>query len=382
MSESDTSTIDNKKDNGDNLNAFLSGLKGFLISFISFIIIILLYFSTSSLVLFVCKLAQSNILPTENNCYPYTNNVPSITEINTNIFTNGDMSEKLKFPYNEYNKSNKILDIFRVYKNSPSSNFLANYFIAIIEQLLCFNYASINNILNSLNGLPEGFIIGLGPIITSLLFAIMLVVNFIYTIYLWFANMYWFFKTNTNDSGDGTPKWEDVGLTSPVNFSLAIGLVILFVITFFISLPVISIIPFIILSYCCLTSLLYSGMKNNKKITSINIIADVLKCYKLPIVILISICMVLLAFSKLGAISGIFSLVTIAIIYYGYVSLDVFNSTTDNNLSPLVSDNQAIKKCVTGPKGSKHGFLYNMLIGQNGGNITNQIKRIGKKINS
>jgi hypothetical protein len=40
--------------------------------------------------------------------------------------------------------------------------------------------------------------------------------------------MYWFFKTNTNVSGEGKPEWEDVTLTSPLYLSFGICLVILF----------------------------------------------------------------------------------------------------------------------------------------------------------
>jgi hypothetical protein len=136
----DTSAIDDKKEetsknDTDNLT---SGLAGFITSIIAVILLVILYFSSSGLVLFVCKLAQSNILPTEENCYPYTENKPNIESIKTNIFTTftePEMSMKLEFPYDDYNSGNKIIDSFRQYKNKPSSNFLANYFISICEQL-------------------------------------------------------------------------------------------------------------------------------------------------------------------------------------------------------------------------------------------------------
>jgi len=386
---SDTSAIDDKKQedkSSSSSSTFTSNIVSFLISIISIFIIVLLYFSGSGLILFVCKLAQSNILPTEGNCYPYTDSKPTIQEIKTNIFTtftDPEMSMKMEFPYDDFNSANKVIDMFREYKNKSSSNFLANYFISIVEQLMNFNYSAINTIMNSLNGLPEVLVVALGPIIIGILFAIMSILNILYTIYLWFAGMSWFFKNNTNDTGDGFPKWEDVTITSPLNWGLGIGLVILFVIIFFLGFGLISIIPFFILWYCCLTCIMYKSILNGKKTTSFTIIKEVLKYYKLTIVGIITCFVVILAFSKLGVASGIFSLLTIGLIYWGIISIDLFKPITESNLTPVVSYHQASKKCnFVKSKEQKHGFLYNLLIGQKGGNITKELKKISKNISS
>ena len=77
--------------------------------------------------MYVCKLAQSNILPTDINCAPYTDTEPNIQPIETNIFqTDGEkpLSMKISFPYDVYNSKNYILDMFREYKNESNSNFL------------------------------------------------------------------------------------------------------------------------------------------------------------------------------------------------------------------------------------------------------------------
>lgn len=381
---SDTSAIDDKKDDNSqkSSNSFASDLVSFLISMVISILIILLYFSSSGLILFVCKLAQSNILPTEPECSPYTNNAPIIKPIQTNIFptsTDPEMSMKLEFPYDSYNSSNKLLDMFRTYKEKSNSNFLANYFISIIEQLICFNYSSINMVMNGLNGLPETLLVALGPLIISFLFIGMLIVNIIYTIYAWFANMSWFFKKNTNDTGDGLPKWEDIGITSPIDMGLGIGLVILFIILFFLgSGLLLTFIPYAILLFCIITAISYKAMLNGKKATSITIIKDVLKYYKLSIFILFSTFMVLLSLSKLGIIMGAVSIVFVILVYFHGISMDAFKPIEETNLTPSVSYNQAIKKCSAISKGVKHGFLYNLLLGQKGGNITKELKKISK----
>ncbi len=366
---SDTSAIDDKKiDDSIFPENFTSNLVGFLTSLIAFILIVLVYFSGSGIILYICKLAQSNILPTEENCYPYTNNKPNIQQIKTNIFTtftDPELSNKLEFPYDDYNTSDKLLDMFREYKNKPSSHFLVNYFISIIEKLISLNYSSINTVMNSLNGIPETIIVLFGPLITGLLFAITIVINWMYIVYLWFVNMSWFFKTNTNDTGDGVPNWESVTVTSPVNWGLGVGLVILFSIFFFLGAGVWIFMPFIVLSYCYLSCFMYKGILDGKKTSVFSIIKDTLKYYKLAIVGIISIFVVLLAFSKLGLMQGIFSIIVISLIYGGIISLDIFKPIKELNVTPLVSYKQATKKCISSKlKGEKHGFLYNLLLGK------------------
>jgi hypothetical protein len=50
-------------------------------------------------------------------------------------------------------------------------------------------------------------------------------------------------------------------------------------------------------------------------------------------------------------------------------------------LTESVSYDQAIKKCSAVYKNEKkHGLLYNLIFGQKGGDITKQLKHIGKKI--
>lgn len=235
MSESsDTSAIDEKKESNNTVSGdFLKNLGSFLAYIIVLFVAIIIYYSGSGLILYACKLAQSNILPTEVHCAPYTDTKPNIQPIKSNIFTSGDLSNKISFPYNEFNSKNYVLDMFREYKNEPNSNFLANYLISLIEPIIQFNYAASNSILNMLNGIPETVLVICGPVIVSFISAIIFILDHFYLIYLWFAQMGWFFKTNTNDTKTGKPEWEDVTMYSLFNYSCAIGLVILFAIAFF-----------------------------------------------------------------------------------------------------------------------------------------------------
>jgi hypothetical protein len=382
---SDTSSIDEKKlANNSSPNSLASSIINFTISVLVIFVIILLYFSSGGLILYLCKLAQTNILPTDINCAPYTETKPNIQEIQTNIFTthtDPEMSMKLKFPYDK-NEKNKIIDMFKQYKDKSSSNFLANYFIAITESLLQFNYSAMNTIMNSMNGfLPETIIILLGPIIGAFLYAFGLLINQIYFIYLWFSSMYWFFKHNSNDTGSGLPIWENVTLFSPIDWWLGALIAFLFVILLFLGFPILTFIPIFAYHNSLISSLFYKGLMNDKPATALTIIINVLKYYKLSVVITISLFVILLAFSNLGIAPGIFSILTVALIYWGVISLNTFKPITEENLSPSVSYEQATKSCPNKyVLHKKHGLLYNLLGFSGGGNIAREIKKVGKNL--
>ncbi len=380
---SDTSAIDEKRNEttGPQTNDYLINIKNFVVSIIVTLIVIILYFSIGGLILFSCKLAQSNILPTDMRCYPYTDSKPEIKPIQTNIFTTfqePQVSMKLSFPYDNYNSSNPILDMFREYKAQSNSNFLANYMIEIMESLFSFSYGSINKILNSLNGLPEILMVFFGPIIVAIASAFIMIAQNIYMIYLWFAGMGWFFKINTNESNSGGPKWANTTITDPVNYGLAIGLTIGFIILFFLAMPLLFLISFFIFSFCALSCIIYKGEILNKTTYAGTIIKDIFKYYKLPIMTIFSLFVVSSAFSKLGTAPGVFSIVTLLLIYFGLISIDIFKPIESESMSPVVSFEQAKKKCV-GVESAKSsvGFLSSLL-GQKGGSIARELKNASK----
>jgi hypothetical protein len=216
---SDTPAIDEKKEDS-NTSIDGANLGKFIFTISILFIMILFYYTTSGFLLYACKLGQSNILPTNIHCFPYNEAKINIQPIETNIFTtftDPPLSMKINFPYDKFNASNKILDLFRNYKNEPKSNFLANYFISIMEEVILFNYSSYNTILNGLNGLPEIFIVLFGPIIISFISIFIFICDLLYLIYLWFAKMGWFFKKNINSSNTGKPNWIDMSLVDFFN---------------------------------------------------------------------------------------------------------------------------------------------------------------------
>jgi hypothetical protein len=382
-SNNDTSAIDKKreKDKSKSSINFISDIRNFITFVIGAIIIILLYFSSSGVVLFICKLAQSNILPTEPECYPYTSNQPNIEKIKTNIFTDKEMSMKLEIPIDGKNSKYGIIEMFKKYKERSNSNFLANYLISIIENLMQFNYSIINNSMSFLNTLPESVIIGIWPPVILFVYMFSLLLNLVYFIYLWFANMYWFFKTNTNVSGEGKPQWQDVILFSanPLNWIrwwIGFWLVMFSLFGF----ALLIFIPFITSFYCIISCLFYRGTLNGKTVSPFSLIKEIIKHYKITIVGLISFFVILSAFSNLGVVGGIFSIITILLIYFGKIGINIFKPIPEINLSPIVSNDQAEKTCsfesskplATGFFPAPLGFL-NKLFGQKGGTIKKRV---------
>jgi len=241
---------------------------------------------------------------------------------------------------------------FNIAINSlKKSNNIINYFISLIESLLCFNYTAINIILQKLNLLPETIIILFGPIIvTFLLFFIFLFDNF-YLIYLWFSNFGWFFKENVNITANNNtnskekPKWQYVTLEEPINYAWSLFLLFVFFILFwfvlFLALPVL---PFITLTICVTSCFLYKGMIDKKPVHSYDIIGDVFKYNKVPIMITISLFCIISAFANLNAVTGWFSIFFILLIYFELIPINLFGKIIPPNLTfPLASSENATK---------------------------------------
>jgi hypothetical protein len=381
-STSDTSAIDEKKggDTGDNDNLG-KDIGKFLLSLVILVLILLFNFSIGGCVLYGCKIAQSNILPTDENCMPYSGQDPTITPIKINIFstTIGDksLSEKISFPYNKNNK-NTILDILRNYKEKPNSNFLVNYFVSIMESLFVFNFSALNMFLNLLNNVPESIILIFGSAIIFFYIFSILFIDFFYLIYLWFYQMSWFFTVNTNSGDSGKPKWEST--VNPIKLGIGCMLVILFFIIFLVGLMIIPFIPFmpLITMIICVFSIIgCNGEMNGKDTSILSIILDAFKYHKIAISTVITIFIILCAFANLGGLLGLCSVFTVVLIYLGTISIDIFTPVNQEKLSPLVGYDQAKRVCHAKKEFEMVGFVKSLFKG--GSNITREIKKINKK---
>jgi hypothetical protein len=239
---------------------------------------------------------------------------------------------------------------------------------------------TIMNLINET--IPESLIVGLAPMVSAFLYAFGLIINQFYFIYLWFSNMSWFFKHNSNDTGSGLPEWEDVTLFSPIYWWSGAGLVFLFILLLIFGLPILAFIPVFAYHNSIISSLFYKGIMNNKPASALTVVTGVLKYYKITIVTIISLLIILLAFSNLGLIPGLFSILTVAAIYWGIITLDIYKPISESNLSESVSYKQATKTCPSKVMTKKHGLLYDLIYSQSGGRLMKEIKKAGKNLSS
>lgn len=380
--ENDTPTIDEKKlkKQFKKSSKNLSNIGLFFINMFIIILIIIGYFLFSSFILYTCKLAQSNIIPTNMDCYPFKETKPQLQEIWTNIFiTNTDPQEsvKLNFPYNSTNSKSFLLDAFRNYKYSSQSNNVLNYFISILEGLINYNNNAINAFLNMLNNLPEILIVLFGPVIYSTYLALVSFIGFFVGIYYYFSSMSWFFKTNASNS-DSTATKRDVTLLEPIQYGFAVFLLFVFFIVFWLLLftGCITLLPIIILFICLFSTFGYVSKTNTKDVNILYIAKEFFKNYKVMLSIIISFFVIISAFANIGITPGIFSILTIILIYFGIIPLGMFQSTKFENLSKITNFKQAEKVCNS----NKQSVLENVFGSQNGGNIIKELKKISKKI--
>jgi hypothetical protein len=79
----------------------------------------------------------------------------------------------------------------------------------------------------------------------------------------------------------------------------------------------------------------------------------------------------------LGTVPGVFSIITLALIYFGIIGIDMFKPTNEENLKPLVSYEQA-KKIEVKSLSNKDSKFFGFFGGQSGGSLTKELKKISK----
>jgi hypothetical protein len=386
-STSDTSAIDEKKgEDTESEDNFGKDIGKFLISLLAIVAILCLNFSAGGCVLYGSKIGQANILPTEEKCMPYDSSASQkISEIQINIFETTvkgqSLSQKISFPHVKNNKFT-ILDMLRDYKEKPNSNSLMNYFISIIEGLFVFNFSSLNTFFNLLNQIPESLIIIFGPTILMFYTSILIFIDFFYVMYLWFYQMSWFFLVNTNTGDTGKSKWQST--IAPAKLFTGCLLVLLFSILFWVGLLVIPFIPFIaplVMLVCIFTVFSCKGVMNNSDVSIASVIGGVFKYNKITVASVITFFVILCAFANLGGLAGGLSILVVCLIYFGILSIDIFNPINEENLSKIVSYEQATKTCKVPKAFEMKSFLSSMMPWSGGGKkLTREIKKIGSKL--
>ena len=120
---SDSSAIDDKKTNnisGINLNS--QTFKQYIQAIIPSIIKSIIYFLLGAIVLYGTLSAQAGLFPTNIDYYPYTEKIPNIQKVVSNIYetSDGEYSQKIFFDYNSNRTGNSLLDLLRSLKKKDS----------------------------------------------------------------------------------------------------------------------------------------------------------------------------------------------------------------------------------------------------------------------
>ena len=143
---------------------------------------------------------------------------------------------------------------------------------------------------------------------------------------------------------------------------------------------VIQIIPLIIMLICLVSIVGYKCELNGKDATIFVVLKELFTNYKVTVATIITIFVVMLSFMYLGSLPGIISIVTVLLIYFGTISIEIFKPMKTNiKLTELVSNKQADNKCKADIKSSGTGML-NRIFNGGGKNLMNEIKKLGKQI--
>ena len=87
------------------------------------------------------------------------------------------------------------------------------------------------------------------------------------------------------------------------------------------------------------------------------------------------------AFANLGGLAGGLSILVVCLIYFGILSIDIFNPINEENLSKIVSYDQATKTCKVSKVFEMKNFLSSMMPWSGGGKkLTHEIKKLGTKL--
>lgn len=261
---------------------FLDNIPDLAIKLIIVSIIVCIYYVIGSTLLYVTKATQTGVLPVSMSCFPYTEKTPQVVEVVTNLFSmyieNTEKSIHLQFPYDK-NSSNPVIDFYRKYKLSQSSEKSIIYLLSIVASLHSFYYSMIQFTGRKLSYFSDITITLLSPVIYFMTALFMYFVGNVYFVFLWFYQMKWFFKENKNcGKTGGKVNWEYMNMFfSPFSFYLAILMTMFacflsfFVIISLFMSPIISV-PSLSILYCFMSVMSFKGLIQNKFVNVLDIV--------------------------------------------------------------------------------------------------------------
>jgi len=332
---------------------------------------LLVWVIISLIIIYSCKLAQSNVLPTDANCFPYTEEVHTPDPIETNIFTNLPFSDtrksmKLSFNVEGSESVNSFMKYFRDKKEDVKTSWFTNYIVSVFESVFIQNYSYYNFMLSFLNVIPEFLLVIFGPYLGLFILLIGVFLNGFFFFWYWISNLSWFFKKNNSvstnldgsiDYGD-EPDWVGLSWKKYIDgktqkeqsdwVRCVMGSILVLIpigIILFLSISsAIFGVAFFINLFCIITFFTYSIKLEKKDASFTDLFKYFFRYNKLIIMSMFAYYVVLNAYTQLGATSAFFAALTIFLIYYlKIIEMFVPVGGEDARTSPLVSDKQAKK---------------------------------------
>ena len=369
-------------------NKFVDNLKSFGIYILSFLILLFLLFLSGSSLLYSCKIAQSSVLPFDKDCLNDSQVQIQKGLININIF--GKESEKMSVLLDNENKKDSLLDILRQINERPFQSSTVLYFTSILQDLFLFNVQIQQYFLSSFNqNCSENVILWLIPLISPILFIIIMILNWFGFFYIWFSKLTWIFKTNVNENKTELPKWEDTSsLTNPISMALSLFIVfclgMLSLVWIFVPLPLF--LGLLLMTYTFIKFLTIVGEKNKEKYYFTNFLGDTFKYHSSSIMFIISLFTLIGVFTTFGTLLACLLLVLFFVFYMQWIPIPIYTQNKPENLTAWTSFETLKKTClsmVNDTKKKQNSWIS--FLQQKGGtnnNNTHEFKKLTKYLKS
>lgn len=324
-------------------DAFWRSMTNYLKSIAISLIALVVYFTFGTGTLFLCKIAQSNLLPDAINCAPYSD-VPSLPKATINLFTtNEGMSQKIEFDGGSNSSSDFLKSL------AEPTNFFSKWVYSMVLPAIILNYKAVNTVFDGLNQAPEWVAVLFGPLVWIFVYFGMVLATTFYVPFLWIFNLGELFAYE--EVGDEWTYWST--LLAPGRLTLAI---ILGISALFAAVPF-GLLLGIYASFRALFSFLFYTAtpvdppdgEPTKPVTFLALLPETFRHFKLLFMGILSAMILQSTFKELGPSAGIFAIVTLVIIYFGILPSSMFQQMDAHpefgKLSPVTSTLQAERNC-------------------------------------
>jgi hypothetical protein len=173
-----------------------------------------------------------------------------------------------------------------------------------------------------------------GPWLFLVLIPLITIFMFFYSIYLWFVEFNWLFRENKNTQEGNYPVWENVtfmeGYSFCISCILALVMLIFIGIMYSLGFIVVNGVTSLIFLSCLVSAMMMKSLISDGEnmMQSYGIgktFTDLLFSKMHLIMIIISVMMIIYAFTYLGGISGAFAIIAILVLFVGLIGNSLYN---------------------------------------------------------